>query len=230
MTGLHARDGLPGTEAIPRAGGDTETLPAASHEPPSWATFTRGSAPRSFPALPDEPVRRHANDPFTREPVSVPAGKRLNRHAVADNRKYRDWLTSQKDETTSVVQELQPCRCDDCKYGQQPGKGVVLYIGPDAIQLQIEQAHRDGRYLDTEAAFDEVQIAATKAITAAERKAHKAIDRGWRQIRRVSATSNDSRWLRDDYLGEQLRRVEDRLAAQLAAMREAAEASKGAAA
>jgi hypothetical protein len=47
----------------------------------------------------------------------------------------------------------QPCRCDEHKYGQNPGTDAMLYVGPDAVHLMINSAIRDGRYEDLRADY-----------------------------------------------------------------------------
>ena len=81
----------------------------------------------------------------------------------------------------AIQPRFEPCRCDEHKYGKNPGTDAVLYAGSDAVDLMILAAKRDGRYEDIDAGFDAVQARAHVAFNASARKFSAALLPVWRR-------------------------------------------------
>lgn len=78
-----------------------------------------------------------------------------------------------------------PCRCDEHKYGQRPGAGVVLYAGPDVVETSWLAALRDGRYEDIDAYADLAEMRIEAEFEAHERNAWRTIESGKRRVAAV---------------------------------------------
>ena len=116
-----------------------------------------GAALPAFPALPDE------TRPFTA--VEAAEAIRVPGYMPAP--------------------EPQPCRCDEHKYGKRPGAGIVLYAGPDTVDMLCAMAVRDGRYEDIRGSFDDVETRYLKGFCRVERHLDMAIESGYRRVAAV---------------------------------------------
>ena len=112
-----------------------------------------------------------------------------------------------------------PCRCDEHKYGQRPGNGLILHTGPDVVNLMIDRALRDGRYEDIEAyAHDAAPLKVHLPAVEAARRIHRDVASGYQRI--CAAFDADPRARRDPGLAEAFRRGEEGLGRQLEEMRQ----------
>ena len=75
-----------------------------------------------------------------------------------------------------------PCHCDECRYGHVPGAGLVLYSrrGGEALRRLVHV--REGWYEDIPAGFDRVEVRYAARFAAAARRAHMALETGYRQV------------------------------------------------
>ena len=80
-----------------------------------------------------------------------------------------------------------PCKCEACRYGHQPGSGIVLYDQPGAASMLWAMSVLDGRYEDIEGEFDAVWRRTRKGFAAAERHARHTLDIARHRVEAVAA-------------------------------------------
>ncbi len=80
-----------------------------------------------------------------------------------------------------------PCRCDGCKYGHIPDAGAVLDMSPGVTRRLELAAIRDGRYVDIDALFDEVQAHYVTGFASAARHFNRAMEPLRQAVRAMSA-------------------------------------------
>lgn len=80
----------------------------------------------------------------------------------------------------AIQSRFEPCRCDACKYGKNPGTGVSLDVRPGVARRLELAAIRDGRYADIDAEFDQVQARYMTGFAAAARHVIRTLEPVWR--------------------------------------------------
>lgn len=116
-----------------------------------------------------------------------------------------------------------PCRCDQCKYGQrppEPGKDALLYYGPGVVDRTWQARVRTGQWDDIPAAFDTATARVHLAAAGGSRKICRDIETEGHHIAAMFGANPSLHF--DARVARGLREVEERLAAELDGMRAAA--------